>query len=76
MSLKTLLRQAREAKGWSLQQAADALGASKPHLHSLETGASDNPTLRLVASFVIVYGLRPETLIATATRASIDGRAP
>ncbi len=72
MSLKALLRQARESKGWSLQEAADLLGTSKPHLHSLETGSSENPTLRLVASLVIVYGLRPEAIIATAAMRSCE----
>lgn len=65
--LGTLLRTAREAKGWSLQEAADTIGSTKGHLHALETGAADNPTLRLVAAFVIAYGIRPEAIIATAT---------
>lgn len=63
--LQTLLRKAREAKGWSLQEAADVLGTTKGHLHALESGQSDNPTLRLVAALVIVYGLRPEAIVAS-----------
>ncbi len=65
-NLGTLLRSAREAKGWSLQEAADVIGTTKGHLHSLETGAADNPTLKLLAALVIVYGVRPEALIASA----------
>lgn len=64
--LKTLLRQAREDRGWSLQEAAGVLGTTKGHLHDLESGRSDNPTLRLVAALVIVYGLRPEAVVASA----------
>lgn len=63
--LQTLLRKAREGKGWTLQEAADMLGTTKGHLHDLESGRSDNPTLRLVAAIVIVYGLRPEAIIAS-----------
>jgi len=65
-TLKDLLRNAREAKCWSLQEAADMLGTTKGHLHDLEAGRSDNPTLRLVAALVIVYGLRPEAVVASA----------
>jgi len=64
-SLQTLLRKARESKGWSLQEAADVLGTTKSHLHAMESGQSDNPTLRLVAALVIVYGLRPEAIVAS-----------
>lgn len=63
--LKTLLKNAGEARKWSLQEAADAIGITKAHLHSMESGSSDNPTLRVVAALVIVYGLRPESLIAS-----------
>lgn len=72
--LKTLLHNAREAKGWSLQDAADMLGTTKGHLHDLEAGRSDNPTLRLVASLVIVYGLRPEAIVASAIRPTLAER--
>lgn len=64
-TLGTLLRTAREGRGWSLQEAADIAGTTKGHLHALETGAADNPTLRLCAALVIVYGIRPEALIAS-----------
>jgi transcriptional regulator with XRE-family HTH domain len=67
--LKTLLRQARETKGLSLQEAAGMLGTTKGHLHDLESGRSDNPTLRLIAALVIVYGVRPEAMVACALSA-------
>lgn len=73
--LGTILRSAREAKGWSLQEAADTIGSTKGHLHALETGAADNPTLRLLAAFVIAYGVRPEALLACAAQ-SKDGGKP
>lgn len=65
-ALASLLRNAREAKGWSLQESADMLGTTKGHLHDLESGRSDNPTLRLIAALVIVYGVRPEAMVACA----------
>lgn len=68
--LKTLLRSAREARGWSLQEAANIIGSTKGHLHDLESGRADNPTLRLVAALVIAYGIRPEALIATVAAAA------
>lgn len=64
--LGVMLRSARETRGWSLSEAAEMLGCTKPHLHDMETHRSANPTLRMLAAFVVVYGLRPEALIATA----------
>jgi transcriptional regulator with XRE-family HTH domain len=61
-----MLRTARESKGWTLQESADMLGTTKGHLHDLESGRSDNPTLKLIAAMVIVYGVRPEAVIAAA----------
>ena len=65
MKPQITLQAAREAKGWSLQEASDMLGTTKSHLHAMESGHSDNPTLRLVAALVIVYGLRPEAIVAS-----------
>ena len=73
--LGSILRSARDARGWSLQEAADVIGTAKGYLHDLEAGRNDNPTLRMIAAFVIAYGIRPEAIIACATqqgRAAID----
>jgi transcriptional regulator with XRE-family HTH domain len=67
MTLADLLKKARADKCFSLQEAADMLGVSKAHLHDMESGHSNNPTLRVIAALVIIYGLRPEAVIATAT---------
>lgn len=64
--LGDMLRKARESRGWSLQEAADVLSSTKAHLHAMEKGDAANPTLKTLAAFVVVYGLRPEALIATA----------
>jgi len=65
-TLSDILITARTRQGWSLQEASELLGCSKQHLHSLETKGTDNPSLKLLAKIVIVYGIRPEALIATA----------
>jgi transcriptional regulator with XRE-family HTH domain len=67
MTLADLLKKARADKCFSLQEAADMLGISKAHLHEMEQGKTTNPTLRVIAALVIIYGLRPEAIIATAT---------
>lgn len=65
-ALGNLLHKARESKGWSLQEAADIIGSTKGHLHALESGSTDNPGLKLIATLVIVYGIRPEAIVACA----------
>ncbi len=66
MSLAQMMKLARDSRGWSLQESADMLGCTKSHLHDMEAGRSVNPTLGLIAAIVLVYGLRPEAIIATA----------
>jgi transcriptional regulator with XRE-family HTH domain len=66
MKLGTLLKQAREARKWSLSEAGRALGCTKSHLHELEKGKQANPTLTLIAAFVTVYGIPAEVIVRTA----------
>ena len=72
MTLADLLKKSRADKCFSLQEAADMLGVSKAHLHEMEQGKTTNPTLRVIAALVIVYGVRPEAVIATATIADVQ----
>lgn len=44
------LKELRMQSGQSLQQVADAVGASKAHVWQLETGKSKNPTIGMLAS--------------------------
>src|SRR6266702_4632751 len=48
MSIGSKLKELRVAKGQSLQQVADAVGASKPHIWELEAERSKNPSLDLL----------------------------
>jgi transcriptional regulator with XRE-family HTH domain len=50
MGLGARLRELRVRKGQSLQQVADAVKASKPHIWELETEKSRNPSLELLTS--------------------------
>lgn len=51
------LRELREARGLSLQQAATPIGCSKPHLWEIERGMQVNPTLDLLRRLASYYGV-------------------
>lgn len=48
MALGARLKELRVRKGQSLQQVADAVGASKAHIWELEKGTSRNPSIELL----------------------------
>ena len=48
MSIGAKLKELRLRSGESLQQVADAVGASKPHIWELEVEKSTNPSLDLL----------------------------
>lgn len=48
MSLATKLKELRGKNRQSLQDVADAIGASKTHVYDLETGRSTNPSIDLL----------------------------
>lgn len=48
MALGSRLKELRIRKGESLQNVADAVGASKAHIWELETGKSKNPSMELL----------------------------
>lgn len=50
MALGAKLKELRMKKGQSLQQVADAVGASKAHIWELETGKSRNPSVELLTA--------------------------
>lgn len=55
MELAVKLKQLRLRSGKSLQEVADAVGASKAHIWDLERGASKNPSLVLLKSLADYY---------------------
>jgi transcriptional regulator with XRE-family HTH domain len=61
--LAVRLKQLRVARGKSLQEVADAVGASKAHIWDLERGASKNPSLELLKSLSTFYDVPVADLI-------------
>lgn len=57
MSLASRLKVLRITKGKSLQEVADAVGASKPHIWELERGTTNNPSLELVKSLANYFSV-------------------
>lgn len=55
VELAVKLKQLRMRSGKSLQEVADAVGASKAHIWDLERGASKNPSLNLIKSLADFY---------------------
>ena len=66
MKLSEILKQGRERKGWSLDEASVVIGVSKGHLHDMENDKANNPTIRTVAAISIAYHIPAEQLVATA----------
>lgn len=55
VELAVKLKQLRLRSGKSLQEVADAIGASKAHMWDLERGASKNPSLNLIKNLADFY---------------------
>lgn len=56
-TLGEMLEELRSIKDVSLQTVANAVGASKPHIHDLEKGNSTNPGLELMKALAKYYGV-------------------
>lgn len=63
MSLGSKLRELRTRKRESLQQLADAVGASKAHIWELETEKSTNPSLDLLKKIATHFGIGVSILL-------------
>jgi transcriptional regulator with XRE-family HTH domain len=57
ITLAQRLKELRLKKKDSLQDVADAIGASKAHVWELETGKSKNPSIELVTKLAEHYGV-------------------
>ena len=62
MSFASRLKELRIKRGKSLQDVADAVGASKPHVWELERGTSKNPSLELVKKLANYFGVKIDYL--------------
>jgi len=63
MSLGATLKKLRLKKGESLQDLANAVGASKAHIWELETGKSRNPSLDLLTKLAEHFEISLSLLI-------------
>ena len=63
MPLSDHLTRLRLAKGESLQQVADAVGASKAHIWQLEKGKTDNPSMTLLKNLANYFRLSVAELV-------------
>lgn len=48
MQLASRIATLRRERNQSLQDVGDAVGCSKAHIHEIEKGAADNPSMKLV----------------------------
>lgn len=72
MSLASRLKELRLSKGKSLQDVADAVGASKPHIWELERGTSNNPSLDLVKKLANYFGVKIDYLAGEEENSEVD----
>ena len=63
MSLGGRLKELRIKKNQSLQDVADAVGASKAHIWDIERGASSNPTMELLDRLATHFGVSVAYLV-------------
>ena len=63
MSLGSRLTDLRLAKGFSLQQVADAVSVSKAHIWELEKGRTENPSMGLVTRLADHFGVSLSFLV-------------
>jgi transcriptional regulator with XRE-family HTH domain len=74
--LGSRLRLLRDKADQSLQQVADAVGASKAHIWEIETGRSQNPSIDLVRRLAGHYSVTVGWLLGEqADRTAPDQRA-
>ena len=66
MAIAARLKRERVKKKVSLQDVADAVGASKAHVWELETGRSKNPSADLLTRLAEYYGIRVADLVGEA----------
>ena len=72
MSFATKLQKLRTAKRQSLQDVADAIGASKAHVWELEKGTAKNPSIELVRKLADHFGVSIASLVGEAPDDATD----
>lgn len=72
MTLGQLISDRREQSGMSLQDLADACGATKGHIHSIETGNVVNIGFLLGIRLSLALGVPVNTLAASVLETVVD----
>jgi transcriptional regulator with XRE-family HTH domain len=72
VSLAVKLKELRLKSGKSLQEVADAIGASKAHLWELEMGKSRNPSLDLLSRLAEHYRVTVASLVGETLEDTSD----
>jgi transcriptional regulator with XRE-family HTH domain len=70
MSVGAKLKELRTRKGETLQEVADAVGSSKPHIWELEAEKSKNPSLDLLVNIAQHFNVPISYLVEEST--SVD----
>lgn len=63
MAVAARLKELRVRKNMSLQEVADAVGASKAHVWDLETGRAKNPSIELLTKLAKCFGVSVADII-------------
>ena len=71
MSLGQKIKIERARKGLSLQDVAEAVGASKAHIWVLERGASKNPSMDLLVALAKTFKISVADLIGEPTASDV-----
>lgn len=66
------LKDLRQKKDQSLQEVADAVGASKAHIWEIENGKSRNPSIELLRRLASHFGLSVSALIGENPQSADD----
>lgn len=74
MSVGAKLKRLRLKKGESLQDVADAVGASKAHIWELEAGKSKNPSLDLLTKLADHFVVSLSQLVGEAPEEEFDDK--
>ncbi|MDZ4813205.1 MAG: helix-turn-helix transcriptional regulator [Pseudomonadota bacterium] len=74
MSFASRLKLLRLHSGQSLQDVADKVGLSKPHVWELETGKSKNPTKDVLEKLSVHFGKSIAYLVGESDDAEDDAK--
>lgn len=72
MLLSEMLKNSREAVGYTLSEACERIGISVTYLWELETGKRKRPKIGTLQKIADVYGVSPDVVIRSAEKIPPD----